>query len=72
MKAPQQFIWDWAFTNDHEIFVNLDREKYWLVWTDEADKTFNFEHNSTSNVPNRDYNKIIRVLEAAGYRYYAN
>lgn len=70
MKSPQQFIWDWAFINDRKIFTNLDKERYWLVWTDEKYKTWNFEHNSTSQVPDSDYNKIKQVLADNGYHYY--
>ena len=70
MESPQQFIWDWAFTNDHRIFTNLDKENYWLVWTDEKSKTWNFEHNSNGRVSDRDYAKIKEVLKASGYRYY--
>lgn len=71
MKSPQQFIYDWSFVNDHKIFVNLDKEKYWLVWTDDHSRIWNFEHNSTSTVPDRDYEKIIQVLKNNSYRYYA-
>ncbi len=72
MISPQQYIWDWALSKDHKIFVNLDKEKYWLVWTDEKYKTWNFEHNSTSRVPNRDYVLIKNALNDAGYKYYAD
>ena len=54
------------------IFVNLDKEKYWLVWTDKKYKVWNFEHNSLSNVPNRDYDIIRKVLSQNGYKYYAD
>jgi len=71
MKTPQQFITEWALVNDHKIFVHLDKEQYWLVWTDKPRKTWNFEHNQYSNVPNYAYNKIKQVLRKAGYDYYA-
>lgn len=72
MTSPQQYIWDWAFTNDHRIFVNLDRERYWLEWTNGRPVYWNFESNSTSNIPNYDYDKIKKVLKDAGYKYYAD
>ena len=69
MKSPQEYILNWSLTNSHNIFVNLNKEKYWLVWTDKNNKIWNFEHNSLSNVPNRDYDKIIKILNQAGYEY---
>lgn len=73
--TPQQFIWDWAFSHDHKIFVNLDKERYWLVFTygqPEREKIWNFEHNSLNTVPDYDYKKIKEVLAQAGYKYYAD
>ncbi len=74
MRTPQQYIWDWAFANDHRIFTALDKEQYWLVWTngDQSTGVWNFEHNNLRSVPDYAYNKIIKVMEKAGYRYYAN
>lgn len=74
MKTPQQFIYDWALVNDHKIFVNLDKERYWLEWTDvdnvpNGSTTWHFEYNSTSDVPNRDYEKIKKVMRQNGYQY---
>lgn len=71
-QSPQGFITDWAFANDHKIFVNLDKELYWLEYVNGKESYWCFEHNSTSTVPNYDYDKIKQVMKANGYKYYAD
>lgn len=74
MKNPQQFIYEWALSNNHKIFVNLDKERYWLEWTDGENvpygsTTWHFEYNTTSDVPDSDYKKIKQVMRSNGYQY---
>lgn len=69
MKDPSQFIYDWAFTNNHKIFVNLDKENYWLVSTFPETNIYNFECNSNNSVPDYDFDKIRQVMSENGYQY---
>lgn len=70
MKTPQQFIYEWAFSNNHKVFVNLDKERYWLVQTIPNSNIYNFEHNSTSDVPDYDYEVIKKAMGQEGFSYY--
>ena len=63
-----QYLYDWAFINDHKVFVNLDKENYWLA--DLGNNTFAFEHNMTGTVPDYDYDKVQEVMASAGYKYW--
>lgn len=69
-QTPQGFIYDWAFTNNHKVFVNLDKERYWLVSTIDNSNIYNFEHNNTSDVPDYDYDVIKQAMKEEGFSYY--
>lgn len=51
------------------IFDNLNKENYWIVMTDENSNVWNFEHNTYSSIPDRDYKKIVELLEEKGFVY---
>ena len=76
MKTPQEFIWEYVQLQNTKIakyvYNNLNKEKYWLAWTNGKEAYWNFEHNSLESIPNRDYNYIKKVLKNNGYKYYAD
>lgn len=76
MKTPQEFIWEYVQLQNTKIakhvYNNLNKEKYWLAWTNGKEAYWNFEHNSLESIPNRDYYYIKKVLKSNGYKYYAD
>lgn len=75
-QSPQEFIWEYVQLQNTKIakyvYNNLNKEKYWLTWTNGKEAYWNFEHNSLESIPNRDYNYIKKVLKSNGYKYYAD
>ena len=71
MKYPQEYLYEYTKNSKkmQAIYNSLNREDYWLVWTDREDDVWNFEYNSYSNIPDAQYRNIIKIMNKAGYRY---
>lgn len=73
-KNPQDYIWDYTKNNKTKIaksvYDNLNKENYWLVWTDEGKNlVWNYENNIGNGIPDKEYEYINRILSNAGYLY---
>lgn len=74
LKSPQDYIWDYTKNSKtkiaNKVYDNLNKENYWLVWTDEGkDLVWNYENNIGNGIPDKEYGYIKRVLSKAGYLY---
>ena len=54
------------------IYNSLNSEHYWLVWIDDNTNVFGFEYNSNSSIPDKEYAKLVDLLESLDFVYVYN